>query len=116
MTKPIYNTEDVIDSRDVIARIEDLKETDDLDEDEQAELKTLEALASQGEDYADDWEYGSALINADYFITYAQEFANEITHMVTDWPHNHIDWKAAAAELKEDYIEIDFDGQSYFIQ
>lgn len=68
----ISNTDDVIDSRDVIARVEELTEMrdawdeynngdntietvpDPFGKEEADELAILEALAKQGEDYAPD--------------------------------------------------------------
>ena len=71
----ISNTDDVIDSRDVIERIEHLRQlrqpgpVDLGDEDDAqaqddlfAELAALEKLAEEASDYAPDWEYGEALI------------------------------------------------------
>ncbi len=123
--------DDVIDSRDIIARIEqlsalrepgpvDLGDDDDnaTDQDQLfAELAALEALAKQGEDYADDWEYGETLIRDSYFEDYARELAEDIDAVKSDtWPNNCIDWKRAARELQMDYTAIDFDGVTYWIR
>ena len=106
----ITNGEDVIDSRDVIARIEYLQDTED--EDEKFELAALEALQSEAEGYSEDWKYGSTLIRDTYFEDYAQELADDVGAIDRDakWPCNHIDWSAAADELKVDYTEVDFGG------
>jgi hypothetical protein len=120
VTDPITNTEDVIDSRQVIERIAELTEeyadAGNLGADEKRELMALRALAKEGEDYA-DWEFGAQLIATSYFEHYAEELAEDIgviTHGVA-WPLSHIDWAAAAEELKADYTEIDFDGVPYLI-
>lgn len=117
-TSPIDNSEDTIDSRDVIARIEWLEgfEGADLDEDEQAELKALKALAEDGETNVSDWADGATLISGDYFETYAKSFAEDIGAIKRDmdWPCNFIDWKAASEALRQDYSEIDFDGVTYW--
>lgn len=116
MTVTIDNTQDIIDSRDVIQRIAELEADEGtLDEFEEAELAKLQALAKEGEDYA-EWEYGAAFIRHSYFTKYAEELATDIcaiTHGVS-WPLSHIDWEAAAEELKADYTEIDFNGVPYF--
>lgn len=115
-TKAIDNYQDVIDSRDVIERIEWLQGTDDTDE--QEELAALVALAEEGADYAMDWSYGEALIRDSYFIDYAQELANDIGAVDSNatWPHTCIDWERAARELKYDYSAIDFDGVTYLVR
>lgn len=155
MTTEIRNTEDLIDSRDVIARIEDLesqraelvetfetanetwhaktgdnhanfvavtaaRETlaawDAMDEAE--ELKTLQALAAEAEDYAADWTHGETLIRDSYFRTYAEELAEDIGAVNSEatWPNNCIDWERAARELRMDYTEVSFGGVAYLVR
>ena len=53
------NTQDVIDSRDIIERIEELESIErEMDKEEHGELMSLKALSEQCEDYSDDWEHG----------------------------------------------------------
>ena len=114
--KAIYNTEDIIDSRDIIERIEYLQGSDDKDELE--ELAALERVAQKGEDYSPDWRYGEALIRDSYFKEYAQELAEDIGAISNDqsWPNTCIDWDQAARELQMDYTCVDFDGAEYWIR
>lgn len=128
--RTISNNDDVIDSRDVIARIEELEEErqDLLDEDDAAgleewdtdngdELAALRALAEEASG-SPDWEYGEALIRRSYFKEYAQELADDCG-MVPDnlsWPLTCIDWDQAARELEMDYFSVDFDGVEYLIR
>jgi hypothetical protein len=176
----ISNRQDVIDSRDVIARIEELQEyrddaeehakelleelavlqereqredaddwtlddadrvsllegetaktwshdgkrefyaSTDFDQDEEEELRILEALAEEAEGYAADWHHGEALIRESYFETYAQQLADDLGYTgsgKTDhWPFTCIDWEQAAEELQQDYTSVDFDGVTYFIR
>lgn len=118
------NSDDVIDSRDVIHAIEDLTamRTDDpenFDEDDAETLASLEALAADAADYASDWHYGESLIRDSYFETYAQELADdivggEIRDLMTQWPMRCIDWKQAARELQQDYTAITWEGVTYW--
>lgn len=133
----IDNTADVIDSRDVIARIEEieteLRESlddaeldvsclvpDDLFGEDDRELleewTSLTALARQGADYAPDWEYGEALVRDSYFKDYARELAEDCGMVSSDaeWPARCIDWEQAARGLRMDYTSIDFDGVTYW--
>jgi len=123
MANPIDNSMDVIDSRDVIARIEELENDRDdknvgLLEIEVAELEALTALADEASDYAPDWQYGATLIRDSYFEDYAQELAEDIGAIDSNatWPNNCIDWERATRELQMDYTEVDFDGVTYWIR
>jgi hypothetical protein len=107
MSNSISNSDNVINSRDIIARIEDLRgefdswlktiEDEDLREsltvedwaegneeakhegcEEGRELVTLEAFAEQAKGYTSDWNCGASLINDDYFTRYAQNLAEDI--------------------------------------
>ena len=128
------NMDDVIDSRDVIARIEELESerdsfADDADDsgaartvwdatDEGAELKALLALQDEAEAHAPDWRHGATLIRDSYFKAYAQEFADDIGAIPRDatWPATCIDWDQAARELQQDYTAVEFDGVTYWVR
>ena len=125
MPTTIDNTADVIDSRDIIARIEELRaqvgDTTLPEEDVIAntrELADLEALAKQGEDYAADWQYGETLIRDSYFKAYAQELAEEIGAISPSatWPNPCIDWDQAARELRMDYTAVEFGSVTYWVR
>jgi hypothetical protein len=123
MAKSIDNTEDIIDSRDVIARIADLEvyegdEATPLDEDDAAELKALRALAEECEGYAADWQHGEALIRDSYFEAYARDLAEDLGAIQRDasWPNNFIDWPAAVQALQSDYTSVEFDGVTYWVR
>lgn len=108
MTK-FSNFDDVIDSRDIIERIEELegerealqetinnmntasaygleKETEAIaalaewDADNLKELQTLQALASEAE-HSSDWSYGETLINETYFTDYIEQLIDECYEM-----------------------------------
>jgi hypothetical protein len=123
MSNTISNHDDVIDSRDVIARIEELEalEGDDenpMDESDIAELKALRSLQDDAEGYSEDWKYGATLIRDSYFKNYAMELAEEIGAIDKDakWPNTCIDWDQAARELQMDYTSVTFDGVDYWIR
>ena len=120
MRNEISNSDDVIDSRQVIERIEELQNNGDgTDDDEKAELAALLALQDEAEGYTSgDWPHGATLIRDSYFQEYAQELAEDCGDVKADagWPGRHIDWEAAADELKQDYTEVDFDGVAYWVR
>lgn len=118
MAREISQYDDIIDSRDVIERIEELSNDDDLTEDETDELAALTALAKETEGHAADWLYGETLIRDSYFEDYARELAEDIGAISADqsWPNYCIDWERAARDLRMDYTSVDFDGITYWIR
>lgn len=121
----IENTEDLIDVRDVIARVEELdSERDDNDKlpaEEEQEFSDLYDLLSElrgcGGDYQwqGDW-FPITLIRDTYFAEYARELAEGIGAINKDavWPNNCIDWERAARELQHDYSEVEYLGVTYW--
>lgn len=140
ITTTLDNTNEVIDSRDVIARIEELEnEQSDLvqqlsdgeiteaemvafDEDKGRELDALRELAAEAES-SPDWIHGEQLIRASYFVQYITELIDDCYDLPKeltsgDWPYRHItiDFEAAAKEAEQDYNSVDFDGVEYLIR
>jgi hypothetical protein len=139
--REISNLDDIIDSRDVIARIEalesdveilaEMRERETLTEEEQGELRDLaetvednagelailRALAEEGNGVG-DWEFGATLIRDSYFVDYAQELAEDIGALPADagWPAYCIDWERAARDLQMDYTSVDYDGVTYWVR
>ena len=126
-TQPISNTEDIIDIRDVMARVEYLADADDVDTDaeseDQQELASLTALLEEcrgnggDEKWRGDW-YPLILVRESHFEDYAREYAEEIGAIdpKATWPLQHIDWEAAANQLLMDYSPVDFDGIEYYFR
>jgi hypothetical protein len=119
-------TADIIDIRDIIARVEELEQEqpdDDAARDwtGSQELADLTALMSElegmggDEQWRGDW-YPVTLIRDNYFQTYAQELAEDIGAVKADaqWPHTCIDWEHAARELRYDYSGVDIAGVTYW--
>jgi hypothetical protein len=141
----ISNQDDVIDSRDVIERLEhlahlhqagpvDMGDDNDTDQDDLfAEERALTKLAEEASQYADDWEFGEILIRDSYFKDYARELVEECGYFNAPrqsmstysepntidwsaWPYRCIDWDQVAKELLQDYTAVDFDGVTYWIR
>ncbi len=136
------NSDDIIDSRDIIERITELeaeRETltdsiamareesgmdlesaeDELltwNDDNGDELTALLAFAAEGEDTISDWRHGATLVRESYWPDYVQQFAEDIGAIdrKASWPMNCIDWEQAARELQYDYSCITFDGVDYW--
>lgn len=103
-----------------LLKSDDLGEWDDADEDDR-ELATLYALLDElrgnGGDHKwrGDW-YPLSMISDDHFEDYAREFADDVGAVNSDaaWPSSHIDWKAAAEDLQQDYSTIEYEGVTYW--
>jgi len=122
----IDNTENVIDSRDIIDRIAELEALlpeGQQSDDEVIEFAILKSVVAQCEGYG-DWEYGEALIRESYFTEYAQQIVEDCcTDMpdMTQWPWKvkgviTVNWEVVAESLKQDYTEVDFNGVTYFMR
>lgn len=117
----ISNTDDVIDSRDVDSRIEEIKEEiaagreDDPDfTDLENKLRSLTAL--RDDVGSGEWRYGLTLINEDYFEEYCQQMVEDIGDLPSDLPSylaNSIDWGKVARQLRQDYFSVDYNGNTY---
>ena len=138
--------DNIIDSRDVIARINKLRDQfentpfsakrrtadklrrilddtipewlDYYDRDEIEELINLIALEEEAEQYTTEWLSGVTLIHDEYFEKYAKQQAENMgTLDSASWPFNNIDWKAAAEELQQEYTKLDpIDGNEYWVR
>ena len=108
------NTDDLIDSRDVIAALA-AGQPEEVTDDEWADLV---ALADEAQSYSDDWLHGATLISDSYFVEYAQQVAEDAGYVqdAYGWPHRHIDWEEAAEELKYDYSCVHFGGETYWVR
>jgi hypothetical protein len=137
MNNTLDLTADMIDVRDIIARVEELREERDQYEDardpsqapvweqefsdEAEELATLSAvltdLAGCGGDekFEGDW-YPGTLIRDSYFQDYAEQLADDIgaINANASWPNNCIDWERATRELQMDYSSVEIDGETYW--
>ncbi|KKL80296.1 hypothetical protein LCGC14_2006170 [marine sediment metagenome] len=118
MTTRTDNTEDQIDSRDILERIKEI-EDGYPDEAEREELATLNALIVALRELGGDTpEQGLFLIADSYFEVYAQELAEDIGAINSEaaWPVNCIDWEEAASELKQDYCSVEYDDVTYWVR
>jgi hypothetical protein len=141
--RDIDNSADIIDIRDLIARIEELREERDswvlgapdgvetanpegwrIDEPyDAAELDTLESFVGEMKGSGGDhqWEgewYPVTLVRDSYFEDYAKDEAEQLDLIKDDvnWPYNCIDWTRAANELQMDYSSADYDGITYWFR
>lgn len=89
-------------------------ELEDWQEENQEELEELRTLR----DEIPEWRHGETLINDGYFTEYAQDLAEDVCGMDRNqpWPYCHIDWDAAADDLKMDYSSCEYQGETYWFR
>lgn len=119
---------DIIDTRDIIARIEELADelttysatehaNPELVEEHATLCAIMQELKGNGgdEQWEGDW-YPVTLIRDSYFRAYAQDLAEDcglIDH-TAGWPMNCIDWDKATRELQYDHTSTEIDGVTYW--
>lgn len=115
--------EDILNSQDVIDRMEELQQEILLSESSlvvlevialKQELKELEGFAKYASE-VDDWEHEAYFIRDSNFTDYTRDLAEDCYEIPSEWPFRCIDWKQASEELKCDYSAYDFGGVTYWI-
>lgn len=120
---------DIIDVRDIIARVEELEaeiksnenvyvsenEAAAIDESEMLQSILAELVGYGGdEQWRGDW-YPVTLIDDAYFTDYARELLEECGTIPRDLPSwVEIDWEATARNVRIDYTSVDIDGRTYW--
>ena len=79
------------------------------------ELKQIEDIDTI-ENECSEFSYGETLIDEDDFEEYCQEFIEDCGYISKDMPmiiSNNIDWTGIADDMKQDYSEIEYQGNTY---
>ena len=81
------------------------------------ELEELEALKEEIESNSDEgFEYGIQLIHENYIDDYLDELLDGCGYIPKDLPSwITIDWKATYDNMKEDYNEIELNGNTFYV-
>ena len=116
------SSEDIIDVRDIIERVEELETLNDdmaASEAEDEELRTLQTILADlkgyggDEQWRGDW-YPVTLIRESYFVDYVQELLEDCGEIPRNLPHYiHIDWERTARDVRVDYSTVEIDGVTY---
>jgi len=77
----------------------------------------LDALNDLEIEVGREWTHGTTLIHEDDFNDYAQDCAEDMgMDRNQPWPYSCIDWDRAVDELRQDYTEVDFQGETYLFR
>lgn len=105
-----------------ISELDDLIESGEATDEEKMEHGELLALQEEASS-SPDWNHGEQLIRADKFVEYTEQLIDDCYPMpkgfnAGDWPYRHMkfDIEAAADELAQDYMEVNFGDTVYLIR
>lgn len=128
-------TDDIMDTRDITVRIQELKDEwsevtendfedynlsyDDLkvglsEEDAEELLALMELQEEAGSSYFDNEE---SFISDEYFTEYAQDMIKDVGYISAEVPSwIEIDWERTAQNVRMDYTSFEFRGTTYWIR
>ena len=78
------------------------------------ELKEIEEIDDVENELGSEFEYGVTLVDVDDWEEYVEELLEDIGYIPKDFPSwIEIDWEATANNVKVDYTEVTYQGNSY---
>jgi len=83
-------------------------------EDFEDELKEIEEIDTIENELGSEFDYGVALVDVDDFEEYVEDLLDELGYIPKDFPSwIEIDWEATANNVRQDYTEVEYQGNSY---
>jgi hypothetical protein len=107
------NSDDVIDSRDILDYIEKHEDDENFKEEVEALQKVVKEYCDNYKDGLADLEFGVFFIRDDYFEDYMLDYFLQF-NQVDEALECYIDIEAFARDQQYDYTSIDFDGIEYW--
>ena len=90
------------------------EEIESWKEDFEDELKEIEEIDDVENELGSEFEYGVTLVDVDDWEEYVEELLEDIGYIPKDFPSwIEIDWEATANNVKVDYTEVTYQGNSY---
>ncbi len=88
--------------------------SDAQDELSSEDLDEFEELDNLKDEIGSEWYHGCILIPEEDFVEYCQELCEDIGDIPKNIPsYIVIDWDATADNLRQDYSEVEYQGQTY---
>jgi len=83
-------------------------------EDFEDELKEIEEIDTIENELGSEFDYGVTLVDVDDFEEYVEDLLDELGYIPKDFPSwIEIDWQATANNVRQDYTEVEYQGNSY---
>ena len=90
------------------------EEIESWKEDFEDELKEIEEIDTIENELGSEFDYGVALVDVDDFEEYVEDLLDELGYIPKDFPSwIEIDWEATANNVRQDYTEVEYQGNSY---
>ena len=90
------------------------EEIESWKEDFEDELKEIEEIDDVENELGSEFEYGVTLVDVDDWEEYVKELLEDIGYIPKDFPSwIEIDWESTANNVKVDYTEVTYQGNSY---
>ena len=109
------NSDDVIDSRDILDYIEKHEDNEDFKEEVEALQKLIDEYCNEYDEGLKDLEFGVFFIRDDYFEDYMWDYFLQFND-IDEALECYIDIEAFARDQQYNYSSIDFDGETYWYQ
>ena len=78
------------------------------------ELKEIEEIDDVENELGSEFEYGVSLVDVDDWEEYVKELLEDIGYIPKDFPSwIEIDWESTSNNVKVDYTEVTYQGNSY---
>lgn len=136
--------QDIIDTRDLIEKRDELKQSildsfletfehyedrtecfDDIlfeeeeiqswKEDLEDEFEQIEEINKIEDEIGSEFDYGCTLVSKDYWEEYVENLLKDCGYISKNLPSwIEIDWEATANNVKQDYTEVEYQGQTYY--
>jgi hypothetical protein len=91
------------------------EEIQDWKEDWLDEITEICEIEKIEDELGSEFEYGVTLVHEDYFEEYTEELLIDCGYISKDFPSwIEIDWEATANNVKQDYTEIEYQGETYY--
>jgi hypothetical protein len=106
---------------DMTDNFEDIRfeeeEIESWKEDWYTELEVIEAINELEDEVGSEFSYGVTLIPEYNFEDYCEELCEDAGYISKDFPSwIEIDWEATSNNMKQDYSEVEFRGETYLFR
>ena len=83
-------------------------------EDFEDELKEIEEIDTIENELGSEFDYGVTLVDVDDWEEFVEQDLKDLDYIPKDFPSwIEIDWEATANNVRQDYTEVEYQGNSY---
>ena len=91
------------------------EEIESWKQDWQEEINQITCIDEIEDEIGSEFDFGVTLIPEDDFTDYVEDFLKDCGYISYDFPSwIEIDWEATAENVKQDYSELEYEGETYF--